>query len=246
MQMASVKKIFIDVGAHTGESLEEALRIVYKFDAIHSIEPSNFGIKKLMKYKDKRIEIHKIGVADYNGIATLYGSGAVGASLFEDKKQLWDLTENVLIKKFSDWLNENIPIDCHCFVKINIEGSEIAILNEILKSERKECIKSILLSIDIYKVPSLKNHQEEFERILKNYPIDIEIRNEKEIDVAIANWLKKDESIVELNSFRDSLKDLVRPELPLLRNIRRLIKPLFPRKFWIYFALKFGPNRSRS
>jgi FkbM family methyltransferase len=239
-------KIFIDVGAHIGESLEEGLRDVYKFDAIHCIEPSKFGNQKLTKYKDKRIILHKIGVADYNGTAKLYGSGAVGASLFEDKKQLWNKTEEVAVTKFSDWLNKNIPEASSCFIKINIEGSEIAILREILQSIKKEYIKSILLSIDVYKVPSLKKYHKEFEDILRDYPINIQIRNEKEIDVAIRNWLKSQMPEDRLNSFKDVLKDFIRPELPLLRNIRRVVKPVFPRKFWIYFALKLGPNRSRS
>ena len=244
--MNNISNIFIDVGAHTGESLEEAVRGVYKLDVIHAIEPSHFGYNKIKKIRDKRIILHNIGVADYNGTAKLYGSGAVGASLFKDKKQLWNKTEEVVIRKFSNWLNENIPTNAQCFVKINVEGSEISILKEILQSTKKDCIKSILLSIDVYKVPSLKKHQAEFEAILKKYPINIKVRNEKEIDIAIANWLKGEISIIESNTVRKVLSDFFRPELPLLRNIRRVIKPLFPRKIWVYFALKFGPNRSRS
>ena len=79
--MEKEHRIFIDIGAHTGESLEEAIRGLYQFNALHAIEPSNFGMQKIKKIKSKKIITHKIGVADYSGRAFLYGSGAVGASL---------------------------------------------------------------------------------------------------------------------------------------------------------------------
>jgi FkbM family methyltransferase len=244
--MDKENNVFIDIGAHTGESLEEAIRGFYNFNSLHAIEPSSFGVQKIKKIKSKKIRIHKIGVADYRGSAVLYGSGAVGASLFQDKTQLWKRSESVNIVKFSDWLNNNIPDGSSCYLKINAEGSEYAILKEILNSPKQTLIKSILLSVDIYKVPSLKNIHAEFEEFLKQYPIHIRIRNEKEIHLAIANWLQAEMVVGKNISLIEFLKDRLRPELPLTRNIRRMLKPILPVKIWIYFALRFGPNRPRN
>ena len=42
---------FLDIGSHTGEALEEALRPIYKIDSVYAVEPSTFGLNKLMKFK---------------------------------------------------------------------------------------------------------------------------------------------------------------------------------------------------
>ena len=47
-----MNNIFIDVGAHIGESLEEALRPIYDLNEVIAIEPSSFGYKKLIKFRD--------------------------------------------------------------------------------------------------------------------------------------------------------------------------------------------------
>ena len=79
-------KIFIDIGSHFGESLEEALRPIYDFDVILAVEPSTYCNTKLYKFKDNRIKFFQFAITDYNSEANLFGSGSIGASLYSDKK----------------------------------------------------------------------------------------------------------------------------------------------------------------
>ena len=37
-----MENLFLDIGAHTGEALEEALRPIYKISKAYAIEPSRF------------------------------------------------------------------------------------------------------------------------------------------------------------------------------------------------------------
>jgi FkbM family methyltransferase len=238
-----MENLFLDIGAHTGEALEEALRPIYKINRVYAIEPSKFGIYKLTKFKDTRVKIFSSAVSNYNGVASLYAAGSVGGSLFSDKHRHWKNVETVQVKKFSDWAIANLSSSYNIYIKINVEGSEFFILQEILLIYEKFRIKSILLSIDIYKVPSLHIHIEDLKKLILNYPIEIKIRESRSISDSIRKWfLGLELQNLELN-FKGTAIDYFRPFLPLDRNILRLLKPLFPKKFWLFVALRMGPNR---
>ena len=129
-------KIFIDIGSHFGESLEEALRPIYDFDLVFSVEPSTYCNTKLNKFKDNRIKFFPIAITDNNGEANLFGSGSIGASLYSDKKNNGKECENVKTMRFSDFINANTKSEDEIYIKINIEGSEITLLEEIRTTTR--------------------------------------------------------------------------------------------------------------
>jgi FkbM family methyltransferase len=240
-----MKNLFLDLGAHTGEALEEALRPVYKIDKVYAIEPSQFGLSKLAKFKDNRIKIFSVAVSDHKGTAELFSAGSVGGGLFSDKNRHWNNTERVQVVKFSEWAIENLNSSDNIYIKINVEGSELFILQEILKIHQKFQIKSILLSIDIYKVPSLHGYINELEKLISDFPIKIDIRESKSVTISMRNWFTS-LGLSHCNTNpRRVIIDSLRPFLPLNRNILRLLKPLFPKKFWVFVALRIGPNRVR-
>ena len=238
-----MKNTFLDIGAHTGEALEEALRPVYKIDKVYAIEPSKFGISKLVKFKDNRIQIFSLAVSDYEGTAELFAAGSVGGGLFPDKKRHWNSVEMVTVVKFSEWAIQNLNSSDNIYIKINVEGSELFILQEILKIHQKFEIKSILLSIDIYKVPSLRGYIHDLEKLIEDFPIKIEIRESKSVSVSIRKWFISLRLERNDTSPRRVIIDSFRPFLPFNRNILRLLKPLFPKRFWVFVALRIGPNR---
>lgn len=237
-----MQNLLIDIGAHFGESLEEALRPIYKIDCVYAIEPSSVAIKKLSRFKDKRLNIYPIAVSNYNGKANLFSAGAVGGGLFSDKRRHWENIETVNVVKFSEWAMSNLSESENIFIKINVEGSELYILQEILTIYKKLNIKSILLSIDIEKVPSLSKYKDELYKLILHFPVEITIRKDKEINLALNKWLIN--SGLRSNSRRYLLSDLSRSYLPHSRNILRIIKPFFPKKVWIFVALKIGPNHA--
>ena len=50
-------KIFIDIGAHTGETLLEVTKEKYAFEKIVCFEPSSFCLDKLEKLVNQIVEI---------------------------------------------------------------------------------------------------------------------------------------------------------------------------------------------
>jgi len=238
-----MQNLLIDIGAHFGETLEEVLRPIYKIDRVYAIEPSSVAIKKLSKFKDKRLRIYPIAVSNYNGKANLYSAGAVGGGLFPDKPRHWKITEIVNVFKFSEWAITNLSVSENVYIKINVEGSELFILQEISKIHKQLNIKSILLSIDIEKVPSLIKYKDDMQKLICNFPVQITIREDKEIDLALNKWLLIQG--LRKNNGGFLLRDLFRGYLPYSRNMFRIIKPLFPKKIWLFVALRIGPNHAR-
>ena len=238
-----MQNLLIDIGAHFGEALEEALRPIYKIDRVYAIEPSSVGIKNLSRFKDKRLKIFPIAVSDYNGKTNLFSAGSVGGGLYSDKRRHWKDIEVVNVLKFSKWALNNLNANENIFIKINVEGSEIFILQEIAKIYKEFNIKSILLSVDIEKVPSLLRYKDELYKLIADFPIPITIREDKETKLALNKWLIS--LGLRSNSSRHFLIDLFRFYLPYHRNILRIIKPLFPKKVWLFVALKIGPNHAR-
>ena len=234
-------KIFIDVGSHFGESLEEALRPIYDFDLVLAVEPSTYCHTKLHKFKDNRIKFFQFAVTGNNGEANLFGSGSIGASLYPDKKNNGKEIENVKTMKFSDFINANTKIEDEIYIKINIEGSEITLLEEIRTITRN--IPSILLSVDIGKIPSLMKHYSQFYESMNDYPFPIHIRNHKDNQIAINKWLVNTDILISLKGIA-KVKDYTRLYLPFHRNLLRLAKPFVPKTLWLRIALRFGPNRA--
>ena len=114
-----MQNLLIDIGAHFGEALEEALRPIYKIDRVYAIEPSSVGIKNLSRFKDKRLKIYPIAVSNYNGEANLFSAGSVGGGLFSDKRRHWKNTEVVNVLKFSEWALNSLNGNENIFIKIN-------------------------------------------------------------------------------------------------------------------------------
>ena len=237
-----MKLIFLDLGAHIGESIEIARNKRYKFTKIIAIEPSTRCHKYLKKYKDFRIEIHKIGLGNSNKTMTLYGAGSVGASLFLEKVPYWSTSETVIIHKFSEWYLRNIDKDSLVYIKINVEGSEIEIIPE-LKLIDTSNIVSILVSFDIEKIPSLDQDKKLLIDILSNQLKIPFIERTKSFDVK--EWLESFEEIKYKRNQSDFINSMLRPDIPISRNVRRIIKPFIPRLIWLKLALKFGPNKKR-
>ena len=111
-----MKKIFIDVGGHVGETLAEVLKPAYRFDAVHCLEPSA-GCRGVIaeKYRGAidsgRLILHPFGLADVGGEMPLYGgaSSSGGASMFADKTDI-NAAESEVCKfvRASEFVSSNV------------------------------------------------------------------------------------------------------------------------------------------
>ena len=237
-----MKHIFIDIGAHIGESVEIATSRNYNFETILAIEPSVHSQKYLSKYRDKRIQIEKFGLGFSNRKTILHGAGSVGASIYEEKVPYWSINEVIEIKKFSEWYKAKIDTNSLVWIKLNIEGAEYEIIQELNLIDVKNIV-SILISFDVDKIPSMKDTKPFLLKILKN---DLKVEYiERTEDLDVKSWLDSFSALRNNLSLFPYLINSLRLDIPLTRNFRRIIRPLAPKKIWLFLALNFGPNRKR-
>ena len=235
--------VFIDIGAHIGESIEIAISKKYMFDVIYAIEPSSYCQKYLNRYKDERIKIIQTGFGSENRSTTLFGAGSVGASIFLEKTPYWSFNEKINIIKFSDWYNDNITKNDLVWIKLNAEGAELEIIQELKYIFNRHTIISFLISFDVEKIPSLQKEKMALVNILEQ---DLQIPyNERKQGFEVEDWLNGFNQIRSKRNFYNFVYSKLRPDLPWSRNTRRIIKPLIPHKIWLFIAIKIGPNKKR-
>lgn len=153
-------KVFLDVGAHVGETLKPALDPRYRFDTIVCFEPVESCCAILEKLADGRVEICKFGLWNDTSHLPIYGAGAIGATLFRNGDRHGQ-AEIVELRRASDWFKEHISDDDEVYLKLNCEGSECDILDDLLDSEEIRKVKSILVDFDVRKIPSLAHRERE-------------------------------------------------------------------------------------
>ena len=150
-------RIFLDVGAHDGETLDVALDPRWGFERIHSFEPASTRLKTLRKFRHKRLAIHDFGLSSQTKNTTLYGAGLLGGSIYSEKNYLdakaTSYTEEIKLQSASEWLNKNTTANDEIFLKLNCEGSEADILENLISTQMISRIKSIYVDFDIRKVP---------------------------------------------------------------------------------------------
>jgi len=238
-----MRNVFIDIGAHIGESIEIATSKKYSFDAIYAVEPSPFCQKYLNKYTDQRIRIIPFGFGSENKLTTLFGSGSVGASVFVEKIPYWSVNEKINIRKFSQWYNSNITGNDLVWIKLNAEGAELGIIQELRYIHNRKKIVSILISFDVEKIPSMQKERKELIKILVE-ELSIPFY-ERRKGFEIKEWLDDFYQIKAEINLSIFFQRMMRLDIPWYRNVRRLIRPLLPYRFWLFLAIKFGPNKKR-
>jgi FkbM family methyltransferase len=153
-------KIFLDVGAHVGQTMRAVLDPKFGFDQIHCFEPAQACLEHLKAVRDSRVSIHPFGLWKETCEKPLYDPGRIGASIFADKPNL-GATEVARFVRASDWLRENVSDGAEVFLKLNCEGSECDILDDLIRSGEIATIKHMLIHFDVRKVPSQAHREAE-------------------------------------------------------------------------------------
>ena len=235
--------VLIDIGAHYGETLDEVLKPQYSFERIICIEPSIIAIKKLEKFRDTRIQIEKWAAWDSDGELVLHSAGSIGGSLFSDKRISSNNYEVIKTFDFKLFFEKTIVPNDQVYIKINVEGAEIKILKRIFECYNKNQIKSILLSIDAIKIPSLQNEIEDLHALLNKFDFPIRVRQEKDTNLATKLWLIDASCLTRQPTWIERVIYIFK--IPRFRVLRKCGKAIIPQKAWLFLANKYGPNRVR-
>lgn len=202
-------KIFVDVGSHFGETLEEVRKDKYGFDKIYSIEPSNKCIKKLQAIKDHRINFFNFGLSNCNKDVQLYNSGLAKASIYTNIKN--NKYEIIKLVKASEWFKKHINSNNIVVVKLNCEGSECDIIEDLISSNEICKIYNILITFDVRFFNQVRNRELKVRKMLKktslfNYCFSDNVMKGPTHGKRIENWLNLigiESNIINLEEIRE-------------------------------------------
>lgn len=164
-------KIFLDVGAHFGETVKIALEDKYNFNKIYCFEPVLECVDELKKIKDNRVTVCKYGLWNKNCTKLIYNPRSKGASLYKDKFKHEVKSQEIKLKSSSEWFKKNLKTNDKIHLKINCEGAEIAILDDLINTGEYKKIDVLMVDFDVRKIPSQKHLMEEMKSKLNKLDI---------------------------------------------------------------------------
>lgn len=149
--------IFLDVGTHIGQTLEEVTKYPkYQFRTVYAFEPmpKQFAIASGIYRRDPRVQVFDYGLGDHTGATNFHGSNDIlEASIWNDMYKVDpDFITVCPVIEASLFFQRHITEDDVVIMKLNCEGSEIAILNNLIDTGEIWKIHNVMIDFDIRKV----------------------------------------------------------------------------------------------
>jgi len=150
-------KIFLDIGSHYGETLSVIQQSKYGFDRIYCFEPIKSNHQHLNKIRgnNERVILNDFGFLSETCERQVYNPGTTGASVFKEKPVANPNKKIEMCKfiKISEWFRNNLNKEDYILGKINIEGAEIDVLNDLLDSGEYYKFRKVIITFDVLKIP---------------------------------------------------------------------------------------------
>jgi FkbM family methyltransferase len=167
-----VTKIFVDVGGFEGDASRAALDPIFGFTRVICYEPVPTCCESIRRrVQDERFDVVCAALADREGEAALFGPGTVAGSLFRDHRDTLEHSElscelRLASKELGPWIESGARV----FLKLNCEGAEIPILEDLLANNLFSKLTSVLLDFDARKIPSLHDRLARVESQISDLP----------------------------------------------------------------------------
>ncbi len=154
-----LRAIFLDIGAHWGETLEEVLSPLWRFDLVYAFEPDPQAVAILeRKFADAlasgKLKIVAAALSNRDGAAELFGANeGGGASLYAEKANV-DAARHVAVPLLaaSAFFAQHFSADDLILAKLNCEGGEVDILSDLAGSGEIQKLARLVVDFDIRKV----------------------------------------------------------------------------------------------
>lgn len=157
---ATGRKVFLDVGAHRGQTIEAVLSDRFGFDRIVAFEPAPGCLDALASLAGGRVEICPFGLSDRSGERELFAAGTMGGSIYAEKNRASE-GEPCRFVRASEWVRLNLDPADSVYMKLNCEGSECDILEDLLDSGEISRITCVMVDFDVRKIPSQRHREGE-------------------------------------------------------------------------------------
>lgn len=190
--------VFLDVGAHEGQTLQEAIKGRYAFDRIHAFEPMPRQYATLQRRYGgiDRVTLENIALGDRNGRLALYGDNEnMGTSIYETKRDVDPtVVTEVDVVRASDWFTAHLAPDDQVIMKLNCEGAEVPILLDLCDSGKIHNLSALLIDFDVRKVLNMEDQEQRVLDRLRDVGFDRYVLSENVMQgpthqVRIAAWL---------------------------------------------------------
>jgi len=161
-------RIFLDVGSYQGQTINRVLNPIFGIDIIYGFEPSptSYLIVRKRFRKKKRVTVLNFGLWNETCSKMLYYEGTRGATIFCDYVTIRKVAEKdaeCSFVKASDWFKSKLSSNDEIFLKLNCEGCECDIVNDLLDTGEFNKVKAVLIDYDVRKSPSQSYKQKELE-----------------------------------------------------------------------------------
>ena len=197
--MKTGKKIFLDVGGHEGQTLNEVVKATYLFDEIYCFEPMPAQYDVLLKKFGhiSNLKIMNYGLLNANTSQNIYGTNNdLGASIYQNKSDLDNRNVSTMCNfiDVSEFFKENISENDTVIMKLNCEGSETLILSSLIESKEIFKIDNVMIDFDVRKIVGHQHEEHEvmdkFKQInFSNYSLENTVMIGNSHESRIGNWL---------------------------------------------------------
>jgi len=167
-----MRKIYIDCGAWTGDSVVEFKKHhndydIYAFEChpSHKNELTKLSKKQNFTFINKAVWVN-------NGVVSLYigtKDRTAASTLRKSKKKKIDKSNPVSVEciDFSEWVRKNFDKKQYIICKMNIEGAEYNILEKMLSDGTLEYINKLFVSWHYSKIEKvgIKKHNKFLKKI---------------------------------------------------------------------------------
>ena len=172
-----MKKYWIDCGAHQGQAtlLFDQFHLEASEFEMHGFEPNDvfnrFWGTDSPYLALHATHLHTVAVWTHTGEVDMYLStvtGQLGSTLLHGKKTAkidYERPIKVPCLDFSKWLRENVTKEDKVLVKMNIEGSEYAVLGRMIMEGTIKLVDELYISMHGEKIDGFSKQQDQ--RLLK-------------------------------------------------------------------------------
>ena len=148
---AGPRRVFLDVGGHTGESVSAALDRRWGFDRVWTFEPTKRCVEILEGIPDDRLTVVPAGWWSADTEMVIHDPGTLHASVDAAASRAGEV-EHCRFVDAARWMAENIDADDQVWLKINIEGAEVDVLDRLLTSGEIAKVRHLVVHFDIEKL----------------------------------------------------------------------------------------------
>lgn len=167
-----MRTVYIDVGARCGTQINMALPFV---DIVYGFEPSptSFADMEHMFDDNPNVQLFNAGLWDKTCEIELINDGAAGGTIFQDYKSTGPVNKRAMAKmiRASEWFSETLTEPGKKILKLNCEGCECDILNDLIDSGEFWKLHAVLVDFDVRKCPSKKHEEDELKNKIRKFGI---------------------------------------------------------------------------